>query len=108
MSRKEKIRSEALEFNIKKFLERTKEIKNLQPEIAFEPVIALDGGEDGLVFYRSLADGWFTYINKGGYIAMEIGEDQGKDVLSLFVDKAEKARIIKDASNLDRVIAVKR
>ena len=87
---------------------RTKEIKNLQPEIAFEPVIALDGGEDGLVFYRSLADGWFTYINKGGYIAMEIGEDQGKDVLSLFVDKAEKARIIKDASNLDRVIAVKR
>ena len=39
---------------------------------------------------------------------MEIGEDQGKDVLSLFVDKAEKARIIKDASNLDRVIAVKR
>lgn len=87
---------------------RTKEIENLQPEIAFEPVIALDGGEDGLVFYRSLADSWFTYINKGGYIAMEIGEDQGKDVLSLFVDKAEKARIIKDASNLDRVIVVKR
>ncbi len=87
---------------------KTEEIKNLQPEIAYEPFIALDGGEDGLVFYRALSENWFTYINKGGYIAMEIGEEQGKDVLSLFINKAEKARIIKDASGLDRVVAVKR
>ncbi len=87
---------------------RTEEIKNLQSEIEYEPFIALDGGEDGLVFYRALSETWFTYINKGGYLAMEIGEDQGKDVLSLFINKAEKARIIKDAANLDRVVAVKR
>ena len=87
---------------------KTEEIKSLQPEIAFEPFMALDGGDDGLVFYRALSENWFTYINKGGYIAMEIGEEQGKDVLSMFINKAEKARIIKDASNLDRVVAVKR
>lgn len=87
---------------------RTEDIKTLQPEIAYEPTLALDGGEDGLVFYRSLAENWFPYINKGGYIAMECGEDQGKDVLSLFLNKAEKARIIKDAAGLDRVITVKR
>ena len=87
---------------------KTEEIKTLQPEIAFEPFMALDGGDDGLVFYRALSEGWFTYINKGGYIAMEIGEEQGKDVLSLFVNKAEKARVIKDANGLDRVVAVKR
>lgn len=87
---------------------KTEEIKTLQPEIAFEPLMALDGGDDGLIFYRALSDNWFTYINKGGYIAMEIGEEQGKDVLSLFVNKAEKARVIKDASDLDRVVAVKR
>ncbi len=87
---------------------RTEEIKTLQPEIAYEPFIALDGGGDGLVFYRALSDNWFTYINNGGYIAMEIGEDQGRDVLSLFMNKAEKARIIKDAAGLDRVVAVKR
>jgi len=87
---------------------KTEEIKTLQPEIAYEPFIALDGGEDGLMFYRALSENWFTYINKGGYIAMEIGEEQGKDVLSLFINKAEKARIIKDASGLDRVVAVKR
>ena len=87
---------------------KTEEINSLQPEIAFEPFMALDGGDDGLVFYRALSENWFTYINKGGYIAMEIGEEQGKDVLSMFINKAEKARIIKDASNLDRVVAVKR
>ncbi len=87
---------------------RTEDIKTLQPEIAYEPTLALDGGEDGLMFYRALSDNWFIYINKDGYIAMEIGEDQGKDVLSLFVDKAQKARIIKDAAGLDRVVAVKR
>ncbi len=87
---------------------KTGEIKNLQPEISYEPFMALDGGEDGLVFYRALSENWFTYINKGGYIAMEIGEEQGKDVLSLFINKAEKARIIKDASDLDRVVAIKR
>ena len=87
---------------------KTEEIKTLQPELAFEPFMALDGGDDGLVFYRALSEGWFTYINKGGYIAMEIGEEQRKDVLSLFLNKAEKARVIKDASGLDRVVAVKR
>ncbi len=87
---------------------KTEEIETLQPEIAFEPFIALDGGEDGLIFYRALCENWFTYINKGGYIAMEIGEEQGRDVLSLFINKAQKARIIKDASGLDRVVAVKR
>lgn len=87
---------------------RTEEIKELQSEIAFEPFMALDGGDDGLVFYRALSENWFTYINKGGYIAMEIGEEQGKDVLSMFVNKAEKARVIKDASGLDRVVTVKR
>lgn len=87
---------------------RSQEIDGLQPEIAFEPRLALDGGEDGLVFYRSLAENWFPYINKGGCIAMECGEDQAKEVLSLFVDKAQRGNILKDASGLDRVVTVNR
>lgn len=87
---------------------RTDEIKTLQPEIAYEPELALDGGADGLEFYRSLAENWFPYINKGGYIAMECGEDQAKDVLSLFADKAQKGCILKDAAGLDRVVGVRR
>ena len=86
----------------------SKEIPELQPEVQFEPSLALDGGEDGLIFYRSLAENWFPFINKGGYIAMECGETQAADVLSLFVDKAQKGRIIKDGAGIDRVVTVTR
>ncbi len=87
---------------------RTAEVEALQPEIAFEPSLALDGGEDGLVFYRALSEIWYPFINRGGYLAMECGEEQTKDILSLFVDKAEKGRVIKDASDLDRVVVIAR
>lgn len=87
---------------------RSAEVDGLQPEIAFEPKLALDGGEDGLVFYRALSEIWYPFINRGGYLAMECGEDQAKDIFSLFVDKAEKGKIIKDAADLDRVVVIAR
>ncbi len=87
---------------------RSADIQTLQKEVLCEPTLALDGGEDGLVFYRALSEIWYPLINRGGYIAMECGEDQANDLLSLFVDKAEKGRVIKDASGLDRVVVIKR
>ena len=87
---------------------RTEDIKGLQEEIAFEPKLALDGGEDGLIFYRSLSEIWYPFINRGGYLAMECGEDQAADIVSLFVDKADKGKVIKDASGLDRVVVIAR
>lgn len=87
---------------------RTEEIKELQPEIAFEPSLALDGGTDGLDFYRSLSEIWYPFINRGGYLAMECGEEQAADILSLFIGKADKGKIIKDASGIDRVVTVAR
>lgn len=86
----------------------TDEIKELQPEIAFEPTLALDGGADGLDFYRSLSEIWYPFINRGGYLAMECGEEQAADILSLFIGKADKGKIIKDASGIDRVVTVAR
>ncbi len=87
---------------------KSDEVPTLQPEIAFEPALALDGGEDGLTFYRALSEIWYPFINRGGYLAMECGEEQAKDIFSLFVDKAEKGKVIKDASDVDRVIVVAR
>ena len=87
---------------------KTAEVSALQPEIAFEPSLALDGGEDGLTFYRALSEIWYPFINRGGYLAMECGEEQAKDILSLFVDKAEKGKVIKDAADLDRVVVIAR
>ena len=86
----------------------TEEIKELQPEIAFEPTLALDGGADGLDFYRSLSEIWYPFINRGGYLAMECGENQSSDILSLFIDKADKGKVIKDASGINRVVVVAR
>ncbi|MBR0535463.1 MAG: peptide chain release factor N(5)-glutamine methyltransferase [Clostridia bacterium] len=87
---------------------RSAEIPGLQEEVSHEPVMALDGGADGLVFYRNLAEMWYPYINRGGYIALECGEDQAADVLALFLNKADKGRFLKDMQGIDRVVVVKR
>lgn len=87
---------------------RSDEIAQLQSEVQFEPSLALDGGEDGLVFYRALSELWYPLINKDGYIAMECGEDQTEDVLSLFIEKADKGRIVTDTFGNQRVVIVKR
>lgn len=83
-------------------------IPKLQKEVTFEPTLALDGGEDGLIFYRSLCENWFPFINKGGVLAMECGENQARDILSMFLNKAEKGRIIKDMQGIERVVTVNR
>ncbi len=87
---------------------RSEEIDGLQQEVSFEPRLALDGGKDGFVFYRALSDMWYPLINRGGYLAMECGEDQADDILAMYVGKAEKGRIIKDCAGLDRVVVVAR
>ena len=84
------------------------EIPLLQKEVGFEPVLALDGGEDGLVFYHALSEIWYPLVNRNGYLAMECGEEQANSILSLFLNKADKGRIIKDAAGHNRVVIVKR
>lgn len=86
----------------------TEEIKTLQEEVLFEPQLALDGGDDGLKFYRSLSEIWYPFIKRGGYLAMECGENQASHIVSLFVDKADKGKVIKDASGHDRVVVIAR
>lgn len=87
---------------------RSADIDTLQTEVSFEPRLALDGGKDGFVFYRQLCEMWYPLINRGGYLAMECGEDQATDILSMYVGKAEKGRVIKDASGHERVVVIAR
>ncbi len=87
---------------------RSEEIKTLQKEVQFEPALALDGGDDGLVFYRALSEIWYPLINRGGYLAMECGEDQAEDIMSIFSGVAEKGKIINDAQGLQRVCVIAR
>lgn len=55
---------------------RSDEIETLQSEVQYEPRLALDGGEDGYVFYEMILRLWTKKLKKGGWIAFEIGEGQ--------------------------------
>ncbi len=62
----------------------TKTIESLSPEVKNEPQIALDGGEDGLKFYRVLAQKAKDYLKENGVLAVEIGYNQRESVLEIF------------------------
>lgn len=82
-----------------------KEIPLLQKEVLMEPREALFGGEDGLIFYRAILDKYRKRVRPGGFMAFEIGEEQGPPVKAL-MQKAGLAdiRVEKDASGWDRVV----
>lgn len=80
-------------------------IEGLSQEVKKEPVMALDGGKDGLVFYKHLTSVWKNRLNKGGHLAVEIGYDQAEAVSSLFMENGfSEVKTIKDFSGNDRVI----
>ena len=87
---------------------KTSDIAGLQSEVLKEPVMALDGGEDGLIFYHALSEKWFSKMKKGGIIAVECGEDQAKDISQIFMKYASEAEIIKDFNDIERfVVAIR-
>ena len=84
---------------------KTDEIKTLQKEVGYEPVSALDGGADGLDFYRCIAENWLSKLKSGGSITLETGEEQADDVTRLLSEKGiSDIRTVKDIQGLDRVI----
>ena len=85
---------------------RTDEIEKLEPEVKdHEPRIALDGTEDGLFFYKKIVERAPEFLNKGGWLLVEIGYDQGLDVYGLFIENGFKdVEIIKDMAKNDRVV----
>jgi release factor glutamine methyltransferase len=85
---------------------QTEVIPTLMEEVKdYEPVIALDGKEDGLFFYKEICRGLKDYLNPGGHVLFEIGYDQGEAVKKL-LQEAEmiNINIIKDLAGLDRVV----
>lgn len=80
------------------------EIENLQVEVKdHEPRLALDGGNDGLYFYREIIKEAPNYLNNNGFLVFEIGYDEAEDI-SLIMKKNFDTTIYKDLNQLDRVI----
>ena len=83
---------------------KTTDIENLQKEIKdFEPKTALDGGIDGLDFYRIIARDVKKYLNDDGKLFLECGEGQA-DVIKEMLVGFKRVEIIKDLENVDRIV----
>ena len=83
----------------------TKKIENLPEEVKREPKIALDGGEDGLKFYKEISKEAKKYLLENGYLAFEIGYNQREYVESILKqDRYKNIYSRKDLSGNDRVV----
>ena len=85
----------------------TEVIDTLMPEVReHEPRLALDGSEDGLLFYRRIIEGCRTHLKGGGMLFFEIGHDQGAAVSELMEQAGFlEVQVTKDYAGLDRVVS---
>ena len=85
---------------------KTETIEHLAPEVRdHEPMMALDGGEDGLSFYRRIIPEAVRHLVTGGYLFLEIGYDQAEAVATLMRDAGYyDVRTIKDYGGNDRIV----
>ncbi len=81
-----------------------KDMDGLMREVRHEPEIALRAGEDGLSFYRRIAEGLRDVLNEGGEALLEIGKGQEEDVMRLLNERGFCAEAHKDLCGVDRVI----
>lgn len=82
------------------------EIKDLQTEVLSEPVSALDGGSDGLMFYQCLSSKWIKKLNYGGFMAMECGDGQSGDIIEMFRGKSRENNVLFDFNDIDRIVII--
>ena len=85
-------------------------IPGLMEEVrTHEPLMALDGHEDGLYFYRRLAKESPRYLKDGGRLCLEIGFDQGESVPVLLRDEGfDEIEVVRDLAGLDRVVKARK
>lgn len=83
---------------------KTNDICALQKEVHFEPLSALDGGEDGFLFYRCILKSWKKLLKKGGFVVFEIGDEQKDGIVSLFEENGfTDIAVEKDFGGNDRI-----
>ncbi len=85
----------------------TKDIETLSPEVHAEPMAALDGGKDGLLFYRAILENYAHLLKKDGFFLFEIGFDQADALVTLGKEhNFAHIRVIRDFGGNDRVVYI--
>ncbi|MBR2591162.1 MAG: peptide chain release factor N(5)-glutamine methyltransferase [Clostridia bacterium] len=82
-------------------------IPDLQSEVLAEPKAALDGGENGLLFYEAIAHNYVPLLKPGGWLALEMGEGQEAALLEIF-NSLQHIQTLKDYSGIDRVMVFRK
>jgi release factor glutamine methyltransferase len=82
----------------------TVDLPSLQKEVRFEPEMALDGGEDGLDFYRLISQKWLEYLKTGGSVAVECGENQSENIQKEFSLICKNTYSVKDYNGTERIV----
>ena len=82
---------------------KSEDIANLQSEVLKEPIMALDGGKDGLDFYRIINDNWNNKLKENGRLFLEIGDEQGKDIMPI-LSNFDNINVLKDMYGNDRMV----
>lgn len=86
----------------------TEDIKTLSPQVGFEPETALDGGEDGLRYYRIVTALVPHILKKDGILIYEIGIDQCEDVSRILHENGFDVAVLRDYGKIDRIIVAKK
>lgn len=86
---------------------RKSDLSGLQEEVRFEPSMALDGGDDGLVFYHAIAKLWLPRLSRNGLAVLESGEDQKADLLALFQAGSYEVTGYQDYAGMERGVVVR-
>ena len=86
----------------------TPEITSLAAAVRNEPMAALDGGGDGLDFYRRISQQAGRFLKKGGLLFLELGYGQSGKIRKMFGSDWEAEKVIKDYQNIDRVLMIKK
>ncbi|MBR0447160.1 MAG: peptide chain release factor N(5)-glutamine methyltransferase [Clostridia bacterium] len=87
----------------------TADLAGLQREVQHEPKMALDGAEDGLLFYRMIAEHWCDKLAENGFVAVEVGIGQAADVAALFTACGlENTEVLTDLGGVQRVVIARK
>lgn len=86
----------------------TEDIKTLSPQVGFEPETALDGGEDGLRYYRTVTALVPHILKKDGILIYEIGIDQSAAVSAILQENGYSVAVLRDYGKIDRILLAKK
>jgi len=85
------------------------DMKNLDKDVKKEPILALNGGFDGLDFYRLISEKYYKSLKINGYLVFEVGINQSEEVVKILKKNNYKdIKIIKDYNKIDRVVIGKK